>query len=182
MSNFHKIITNTYTNTKITIAKPTDEEVIIFDNSIMVTETDTLGIITYANRRFIKLSGFTKEELIGSPKSISHHPDTPKGLLHSRVKIVSSKRIWCGYIKSLCKDGKFYWSLMHMQAKVDNKGTIIGYTTTRKKACPEEILEVEKKHREFSGDEHIGHKFFMSATLRHEQDIVSRVYANSSDI
>lgn len=167
MNTIYKTIKNTYTNTEITIAKPRDEEVIIDEDSLMVTETDTLGIITYANRRFIKLSGFTKEELIGSPKSISHHPDTPKGLLHARVKIVSSKRVWCGYVKSLCKDGKFYWSLMHMQAKVDDKDTIIGYTTTRKKACSKEILEVEKKYREFSGDEHIDHKFFMSATLRH---------------
>ena len=167
MNTTYKTIKNTYTNTEIAIAKPTDEEVIIDDDSVMVTETDTLGIITYANRRFLQLSGFSKAELIGSPKSISHHPDTPKGLLQARVKIVSSKRVWCGYIKSLCKDGKFYWSLMHMQAKLDDNGTIIGYTTTRKKACPEKIREVEKKYIEFSGDEHIDHKFFMSATLRH---------------
>ena len=174
MNNLHKVVTNTYTNTKIIIAKPIDEEIMIYDNSILLTETDTLGIITYANRRFIKLSGYTKEELIGSPQSINNHPDTPEGLLKARLQIVSEKKIWRGYVKSLCKDGKFYWSLMYMQAKLDQQGVLVGYTTTRKKAYPDSIKEVEKKYIELSGEEHIDHRFFTSAALYHGEGIATR--------
>lgn len=185
MSNLHQVIMgnnenlkkikNIITNKEIVRCNPIDEEISISDNKLMITETDTLGVITYVNRKFVELSGFSKEELIGAPHSICHHPDMPIGLYSARVKIVASKQIWCGYVKNLCKDGKFYWSLMHMQAKLDENGTIVGYITTRKKACPNEVEKVEQKYREFSAEEHKEHKYFMSATLRHNEHIATRV-------
>lgn len=62
-----------------------------------------------------------------------------------------------------------------MQAKLDEKGTIVGYITTRKKACPHEVEKVEQKYREFNTEEHKEHKYFMSATVRHNEHIASRV-------
>ena len=181
MSTIYKKVKNTYTNIEISVAKPTDEEVIIYDDSMMITETDTLGILTYANSRFVKLSGFRKDELIGSPQSIYYHPDMPVGLFYARIKIISTKRVWCSYVKNIRKDGKFYWCLMHMQAKLDEDGTIVGYTATRKRADAKKIREIEKTYSELSGNEHINHKYFMSATLTHGEHTATRAYVNSSE-
>ncbi|MSR17214.1 MAG: PAS domain S-box protein [Methylococcaceae bacterium] len=46
----------------------------------MVTKTDLNGIITYANSDFIRVNGFTMQELIGHSHSIVHHPDMPSEL------------------------------------------------------------------------------------------------------
>ncbi|RUM67342.1 MAG: aerotaxis receptor Aer, partial [Sulfurospirillum sp.] len=67
MSNLHKVLKNTLTHRQIVIPKPKDEKIEIYENSLLITETDKDGIITYANRRFCKVSGYTKEELIGMP-------------------------------------------------------------------------------------------------------------------
>ena len=174
MSSIYKTVKNTYTNIEISIAKPTDEEIIIYNDSIMIMETDTLGILTYANRRFIKLSGFRKDELIGSPQSISYHPDMPVGLFHARIKIIATKRVWCGYVKNICKDGKFYWGWMHMQAKLDENSTIVGYTATSKRADTNELEEIKEIYSKLSGNEHINHKYFTSAILRHGEQTASR--------
>ncbi|MGC9351941.1 MAG: PAS domain S-box protein, partial [Sulfurovum sp.] len=72
-----RTIKNTKTGKEITKPDPIDEEV-PFDGGVMITETDTSGIITYANRKFRELTGYTKEELIGSPHNINRHPDMPK--------------------------------------------------------------------------------------------------------
>ena len=61
-----------------------------------------------------------------------------------------------------------------MQAKLDGDGIIIGYTTTRKKAYPESVKEIEKKYIELSGKEYIDHKFFKSAELYHGEGIATR--------
>jgi len=74
-----KKIKNIITNKEIVRCNPIEEEISISDNKLMVAETDTLGVITYVNRRFVELSGFSKEELIGAPHSINHHPDMPIG-------------------------------------------------------------------------------------------------------
>ena len=68
-----KTIINTITGKEIVKPDPIDEEV-PFTGGVMITETDTRGIITYANRKFRELTGYTKEELIGSPHSINRHP------------------------------------------------------------------------------------------------------------
>ena len=40
--------------------------------------TDDKGRIEFGNDVFVKISGYSKEELIGSPHNIIRHPDMPK--------------------------------------------------------------------------------------------------------
>ena len=60
--------------TKVT---PIDEEY-TFDEKVIITQTDKAGVITYANRMFCKVSGYTYDELVGQPHNILRHPDMPK--------------------------------------------------------------------------------------------------------
>lgn len=74
-----QMIKNIITGKQIEKPEPIDIQ-IPFDGRVMITETDTAGIITYANRKFIEMIGYTKEELIGSPHNINRHPDMPKSV------------------------------------------------------------------------------------------------------
>jgi len=153
------IIENTITNEKIFKCVPIDEEV-FFDGGMMITETDTKGIITYANRKFRGMTGFSKEELIGSPHSINRHPDMPKGAFKGMWKIISSNKKWRGYVKNLRKDGKFYWVLVYIQPKLDENGKIIGFIAARKIPYPERVKEARELYATLHGDEHINDKVF----------------------
>ncbi|HFQ60771.1 MAG TPA: PAS domain S-box protein [Epsilonproteobacteria bacterium] len=174
MTKLRKVIGNTLTNVKIVQAIPIDEEVHVYDNSVLITETDSRGIITYANRRFINLSGFTKEELLGSPHNITRHPDMPLGLFKAMWKIITSKKVWRGYVKSLRKDGKFYWTLTYIQAKIDNKGNIIGYTASRKMAYRKSIIEAEEKYSKLKGLQNMDDAYFMSSELYHGEQLATK--------
>lgn len=153
------IIENTITHEKIYKSLPVDKEV-FFDGGTMVTETDTNGIITYTNRKFREMTGFSKRELIGSPHSINRHPDMPKGAFKAMWETISSNKIWRGYIKNMTKDGKFYWALVYIQPKYDSKNEIIGYIAGRKVAYPEAIQEVSELYAKLQGDEHIDDAVF----------------------
>ena len=50
------------------------------DHSTVVSMTDKEGIIIYANDAFCKISGYTREELIGQNHNIIRHPDNPRKL------------------------------------------------------------------------------------------------------
>ena len=155
------IIENTITHEKIVKSMPVDEEV-IFDGTVMITETDPKGIITYANRSFREMTGFSKRELIGSPHSINRHPDMPRGAFRGMWNTISAKKVWRGYIKNMRKDGKFYWVLVYIQPKVDENKEITGYVAVRKVAYPNEIKEIEEKYTQLYGDEHIDDEVFLS--------------------
>ena len=51
-----------------------DVEIEIYDRTVLVTETDTDGIISYANHIFCELSGYALDELIGLPHAVIRHP------------------------------------------------------------------------------------------------------------
>ena len=55
----------------------TGREIYLKENSLIVSRTDSGGKITYVNRDFIEISGFSEEELIGQPHNIVRHPDMP---------------------------------------------------------------------------------------------------------
>ena len=78
---------------------------IALDSNSIVSKTDKRGIITYVNDLFIKVSGYTKEELIGKSHSIIRHPDMPDSLFIELWKTVSSGKTWKGIVKNRRKDG-----------------------------------------------------------------------------
>ena len=46
----------------------------------IVSKTDLSGIITFVNDEFCKISGYTRDELIGKNHNIVRHPDVPNKL------------------------------------------------------------------------------------------------------
>ena len=59
------------------LAKVVDREVPYPDGKLIVSRTDPKGIITHANRAFVEMSGYSREELIGTNHCILRHPDIP---------------------------------------------------------------------------------------------------------
>jgi PAS domain S-box-containing protein len=152
-------VINQRTKEKIFKAWPVNEEV-IFDGGVMITETDPSGIITYANRKFREMTGFSKEELIGSPHSINRHPDMPKGAFRGMWRKIASRQIWNGYVKNLRKDGKYYWVHVYIQPKLDKNGGITGYIAGRKVVVPQIVKEIERMYKRLYDDTHIDHQYF----------------------
>ena len=60
--------------------QPTGVERTFDREEIIVSKTDLTGNITYANDVFIRMAGYTEEELLGAPHSIIRHPDMPRAV------------------------------------------------------------------------------------------------------
>ncbi len=126
-----RTIKNIITGKEITKPDPVDEEV-PFDGGVMITEADPAGIITYANRKFREMTGYTKEELIGSPHNINRHPDMPKAAFKGMWETIKQGNYWEGYIKNMTAEGKYYLVVVWIKPKFDENGEIIGYIAGRK--------------------------------------------------
>jgi aerotaxis receptor len=119
---------------------PVDEEY-FFEGRAIVSETDLNGVITFANRRFCEISGYSADELVGQPHNIIRHPDMPKAAFAQVWKTIQAGTIWHGLVKNLRKDGKFYWVDTEVSPIYDNNGDVKGYMAARKPASRKNIEE-----------------------------------------
>jgi len=136
----------------ITRPEPIDEEV-EFDGRSLITETDTKGNITFVNRKFVEMTGYSKKEAIGESHNILRHPDMPKVAFKSMWDIIKTGKTWDGYVKNLRKDGKYYWVDVHIVPKKDENGTIIGYIASRKITDPKRLESTIVQYRQLLADE-----------------------------
>ena len=88
--------------------KPTGVERFFDDDDIIVSKTDLKGKITYANRVFSQVSGYTEPELIGQPHNLIRHPDMPRCVFKLLWDTVQDGREIFAYVVNLCKGGDHY--------------------------------------------------------------------------
>lgn len=105
---------------------------VIFPGGSMITETDLRGVITFANRKFLLMSGYTLDELIGTSHAIIRHPKMPKAAFKDLWQTIQKGEEWNGYVINLRKDGAFYWVHVFITPKRDPDDNIIGYIAGRK--------------------------------------------------
>ena len=117
------------------------DEPYTFKDGLIVSSTDLKGIITYANRKFCEIAGYTKQELQGKNHNIVRHPDMPKAAFQEVWDTIKAGKDWTGLVKNLRKDGRYYWVYSHI-APVLNNGEITGYTAARRPASPSETDEI----------------------------------------
>ena len=87
----------------------TTKEIPLSDDSLLVSQTDTGGRITFANDAFVTISGFARKELLGSPHSVVRHPHMPMEAFRDLWTTVKSGRPWESLVKNRAKNGDFYW-------------------------------------------------------------------------
>lgn len=107
---------------------------------LIVSQTDPAGIITLCNEAFVRMSGYSREELLGAPHHILRHPDMPAAAFKDLWDTVKAGGKWHGYVKNLRKDGGFYWVYATVVPNIRN-GVIKGYTSVRREPDRRKVEE-----------------------------------------
>lgn len=113
------------------------------DGKLIVSTTNTEGVITHVNQAFVDMSGYTKDELIGSPHSILRHPEMPSAAYKDLWATVKAGKTWQGFVKNLRKDGGYYWVKATVIPNI-RKGTMMGYTSVRRRPSRTKVDECIK--------------------------------------
>ena len=121
----------------------TDIESAYPDGRLIVSRTDTTGIITHVNQSFVDMSGYSRAELLGSPHYILRHPDMPSVAFKDLWDTVQKGEKWQGYVKNLRKDGGYYWVRATVIPNIRNS-KVVGYTSVRRKPSRHKVEECSK--------------------------------------
>lgn len=119
------------------------------DTALIVSMTDPNGIITYANDNFCKISGYSREELIGKSHNIVRHPDNNSEIFKELWATIQSKKIWQKTFKNKRKDGSFYFVSSTIIPILDKQNNIIEYMAIRedvtKQVSFNEMLKISQE-------------------------------------
>jgi len=118
------------------LALELDDIKLALDYHSIVSRSDVLGNITYANERFCEISGYSSEELIGKNHRILnsglHSPEFFIDMWHT----ISSGKVWHGQIRNRSKDGAFYWVASTIVPFLDKNGLPYQYVSVRTDITP----------------------------------------------
>jgi len=81
----------------------------IVNENVIISSTDINGMITNANEAFCRISGYTKDELIGKSHNIVKHEDMSDEFFKQMWETITKGDTWEGEIKNKSKTGDSYW-------------------------------------------------------------------------
>ncbi len=121
-------------------------EIRLGKDTMIVSETSSKGKIIYVNKDFCKISGFSKDELIGEHHNIVRHKDMPKAAFKEMWQTIEKGKTWSGIVKNRCKNDDYYWvrATVYPVTKKNGKQR---YISVRVQPTDEEIADAIKLYK-----------------------------------
>lgn len=134
----------------VTQQKKTEEEIRKLSSAVenspaAVIITNINKEIEYVNKKFVDVTGYTKEEIIGKNIAIIRSGFHDDDFIENLWNTILNGEEWKGEILNKKKNGELYWNLVHISPLFDDKGNITHFVsihediTEKKKA--EELVE-----------------------------------------
>jgi len=137
--------------------RPTNREVFFPASELIVSKTDLKGRLTYVNRLFCSIAGYTEAQVIGQPHSIVRHPDMPRSVFKLLWDTIEDRREIFAYVKNMASNGDHYWVFAHVTPSFGVDGKIAGYHSNRRAPAADvvrntiaplyaAVLAIERRH------------------------------------
>lgn len=122
------------------------------ERSAIVSVADTKGVIQRANHKFIKISGYSEKELLGSDHRKLNSKFHPKEFWQKMWKDILSGQPWEGIIRNQSKQGNFFWLQTYIHPLYDSNDKIESFLSIRFDITEEiEALENTNRMLHFTG-------------------------------
>ncbi|MBL7889622.1 MAG: PAS domain S-box protein [Bacteroidia bacterium] len=119
----------------------------------IVSITNTKGEIIYCNDLFLKISQYSRSELIGQTHRVINSGFHSADFFRELWETILKGNIWRGEMRNRSKDGNYYWVDTVISPVFDSQGVIVNFLSIRnlitdKKKKEFELIESEKFNRD----------------------------------
>jgi len=116
------------------------------DSSSIISKADKRGKITYVNEKFMDVSGYSLEEVIGKDHNIVNSGTHPKEFWDEMYhKVLIEKKIWNAICTNRKKDGSLYYVDTFIKCEFGENGELQGFMSIR-----QDVTELKRKEMEIS--------------------------------
>jgi PAS domain S-box-containing protein len=112
--------------------------------------TNVKGVITFVNDEFVKISQFSKSELVGNTHGMVHNKLTNKDTIHELWRTITSKNIWHGVMRNRAKDESEFFLDLTIVPILNSDGEIIEFVSVGFNITP--LMQQQEK---LQWEEHI---------------------------
>ncbi len=123
------------------------------DEDIIVSKTDTKGLLTYCNQTFMTISDYRESELLGKPHNVIRHPKMPRCIFKLLWDTISSGHELFAYVVNRTKGGDHYWVFSHITPDFDETGKLLGYHSFRRSVRRESLAVIEPLYAQLLAEE-----------------------------
>lgn len=117
------------------------------DAATIVSVADKYGKITYVNKKFEEVSGWSLDEVKGKDHVIVNSGLQPDGYWGKMYETVMKGEIWNDVVTNKGKSGELYYVDTFIKAKFDKNGKIDGFSSIRQDVTELKRKEVEIRNR-----------------------------------
>jgi len=118
------------------------------ERSNIVSRTDIHGIITFVNDEFCRISGYSRDELIGRDHNIVRHPDVPAETFRKLWDTILQKKSYHSTVKNLAKDGSTFYVNTTITPILDANGEIEEFIAIRYDVTKEIELQMQLQEKQ----------------------------------
>jgi len=112
---------------------------------IMVSQTDTNGVITNVTQAFCDATGYTKEDLVGNKHNIIKDPDNKKKFYKELWSTITSGKTWHGELRNKKKNGDFFWVDIVIMPQINSLGKVESYNAIYQDITPQKKLQEQQE-------------------------------------
>jgi len=113
------------------------------NESSIISIADKYGKITYVNKKFEEVSGWSLEEVIGKDHNVVNSGLQPDGYWGKMYETVMKGEIWNDVVTNKGKSGELYYVDTYIRARFDKNGKLEGFSSIR-----QDVTELKKKEME----------------------------------
>lgn len=104
----------------------------MMEEYVYATKTDMKGIVTEVSDSFCRLSGYSRDELIGFKHNVVRHPNNFDSFYAKLWETISRGDSWEGDVRNQNKDGSEFWMDTRIIPIYDGNKNIVGYSSMRR--------------------------------------------------
>ena len=128
-------------------------------NAVIITDLD--GIIEYANPKFLEVSGYSMEEVLGENPSMLKSGEHSDAYYQNLWETINAGQEWRGELCNKDKDGMLYWEQTSIAPVFNTSGEITNFISIKEnitqqiyieRALQKSYRELEKKVEERTGE------------------------------